>query len=254
MKYIIKKIVFFLLYSQICLGQNDAITGKFIEYKRTLANGEDGSLYTFDNKPFQPSIYLIFEPAKKTVVIINDGNASEQLYSIFKNGLSIKTPVFYKEKIDTLIANYSFERLENELILKEKVNNLNDKYYLKIYYLKQVDSIVKTEKAHIDTIYSKVDTLASFPGGITAFQKFVLENLEIPKDLRGKKYNEKVYVELTINKLGKIINCELKGYPKLEFAAESIKFIRKLPNWIPAKIGNQPVNSYFKFPISFTQN
>jgi protein TonB len=58
---------------------------------------------------------------------------------------------------------------------------------------------------------------------------------------------------MIIQKDGSISNVSvLRGAPDCpECDKEAVWVIKSMPNWVPAKVNGQPVNSYFNLPVRF---
>lgn len=93
-----------------------------------------------------------------------------------------------------------------------------------------------------DSIYSKVDVLPEFPGGMKALGKYVDgKNHYYPKEARENKIEGKVIVQFIINKDGTPTDFKVIqgiGYGCDEAAVEAFK---KMPKWKPATVNGQPV-------------
>jgi protein TonB len=93
-----------------------------------------------------------------------------------------------------------------------------------------------------DSIYSKVDVLPEFPGGMKALGKYVDgKNHHYPKKARENKVEGKVVVQFIINEDGTPSDFEIVqgiGYGCDEAAVEAFK---KMPQWKPATIDGKPV-------------
>jgi hypothetical protein len=96
-----------------------------------------------------------------------------------------------------------------------------------------------------ETIYEKVDTVASFPGGKQAWNKFVGNTLDAAVGLENgaKKGTYKVKVRFTVTKDGTLKNFEPVTKFKHGFEEEVIRMMKLSPKWIPAKKNGINVNS-----------
>lgn len=97
-------------------------------------------------------------------------------------------------------------------------------------------------------IPTKVDVEASFPGGLEAFRNRVINNF----DGSGIETDEvmKTTVTFIVERDGTISNLKANGKLK-EFNDEAIRTVKSIKGkWIPAKINNQAVRSYFTLPIT----
>ena len=93
-----------------------------------------------------------------------------------------------------------------------------------------------------DSIYSKVDVLPQFPGGMKALGKYVDgKNHHYPKEARENKIEGKVMIQFIINVDGTPSDFKVIkgiGYGCDEAAVEAFK---KMPKWKPATVNGQPV-------------
>jgi periplasmic protein TonB len=93
-----------------------------------------------------------------------------------------------------------------------------------------------------DSVYTKVDVLPEFPGGMKALGKYVDgKNHYYPEEARKNKIEGKVMVQFIINADGTPSDFKVTkgiGYGCDEAAVEAFK---KMPKWKPAQINGQPV-------------
>lgn len=104
-----------------------------------------------------------------------------------------------------------------------------------------------------EPVYDIVDEPANFPGGLGEMRKFLTTNLQYPKKAEELGIQGKCYLKLVIWKTGEIKDVKIKkGVSDCpECDQEAIRLVRLMPNWIPAKIKGEAVNSYFLLPMSF---
>jgi protein TonB len=88
-----------------------------------------------------------------------------------------------------------------------------------------------------------------FPGGPTAWSKFLSKNLKRPNadDVQGR-----VIINFIIEKDGRLTNLKIvrKLFPA--FDAEALRVMKLSPRWIPLKKDGKPIRSEFTIPINFT--
>lgn len=116
-----------------------------------------------------------------------------------------------------------------------------------------------------DSIYSVVEEMPEFKGGINALNKFLEEHITYPKDLESSQLKVKVFVRFVVDEKGKIKqakvirttcdktnkqNFQQNILPKLEL--EALQFINNLPPWNPGKHHGVPVKVWSTIPIVFT--
>lgn len=99
-----------------------------------------------------------------------------------------------------------------------------------------------SSKSNPDSIYSKVDVMPEFPGGMKSLGKYIDgKNHHYPKEARDNNIEGKVVVQFIINEDGtpgdfKVIDGI--GYGCDEAAVEAFK---KMPKWKPATVAGRPV-------------
>jgi protein TonB len=95
------------------------------------------------------------------------------------------------------------------------------------------------------TIYTAVDTVASFPGGRPAWVKFLEKNLNpavgVENGARVGTYNVKI--KFTVTKDGTLKDFVPVTKYKHGFEEEVIRVLKLSPKWIPAKKNGVNVNS-----------
>jgi protein TonB len=104
------------------------------------------------------------------------------------------------------------------------------------------------EKQENDTnkIFTKVDVEAAFEGGAEAWKRFLRKNLKAGEliDNGAKPGMYKVIVRFIVSKDGSISDVHCTEDPGFGSCEESIRVIKKTPNWVPALINGNKVNAY----------
>jgi len=109
-------------------------------------------------------------------------------------------------------------------------------------FSQSTDTISNTED---NTFYETVDTLASFPGGKPAWNKFVEKNLNPNAGVENgaKKGTYKVKIKFTVTRDGLLKDFEPVTKFKHGFEEEVIRLLKLSPKWVPAKKNGVTVNS-----------
>ncbi len=105
----------------------------------------------------------------------------------------------------------------------------------------------------VDIVVQKT-TKVKFPGGPKALLLYLKNNTNYPKEAEKQNISGKIYVQVTINEVGEIINpIILKSiHPLLD--KEALRVIREMPNWIPAKAKGVNISVVKTIPIGFHIN
>lgn len=112
--------------------------------------------------------------------------------------------------------------------------------------------VAKAQKANVDSVFGKVEVEASFPGGPSAWTKYITQNIEKNlDDFTSKDYGTCI-VRFIVDKHGKISDVMATTMKKSKLAKVTIKAIVKGPDWIPAQQNGKPVNAYRLQPITLS--
>jgi len=122
------------------------------------------------------------------------------------------------------------------------------KKYMMIAFAAAMMLVAGTAESSAQTanpIYSpeQVDQRAMFPGGQEGMMSFMMQNMKYPKEAEKDKAQGTVVVHFVIETDGSISNIKvpdsLKIHPALDAAA--VQFVKKMPNWKPAKLNGKAV-------------
>ncbi len=102
-------------------------------------------------------------------------------------------------------------------------------------------------------IFTVVQEMPEFPGGIAEMMKFIQKNIVYPPSAREAGISGKCFLRFVVNEDGKISNVEiLKGVPGCpECDKEAIRVVKSMPSWKPGKQNGKEVKVYFQLPINF---
>lgn len=112
------------------------------------------------------------------------------------------------------------------------------------------NSIVKKS---IDSISLRPDIEASFPGGVSAWRKYLERNLNgqagVDNGIPTGTYAIMVHFEVSID--GSISNVTAETNYGYGLEAEAVKIIRDGPKWLPAMRNGVAINAYRRQPVLF---
>lgn len=104
-----------------------------------------------------------------------------------------------------------------------------------------------------EDIYTVVEEMPDFPGGITERNKFIQSNIKFPDSAIKKQIMGKCFLKFTIAKDGAIKDITiLKGVTNCpECDEEAKRVISIMPRWKPGKQNGHLVSVYYNLPINF---
>lgn len=102
-----------------------------------------------------------------------------------------------------------------------------------------------------EEIFVAVEQPAAFPGGPSALNKWLSQNMRYPEAAQQNDIQGRVIVKFVVEKDGSVGHAEvLKGVDK-DLDREALSVVKKMPKWQPGKNNGVAVRSYFTLPVTF---
>lgn len=101
-----------------------------------------------------------------------------------------------------------------------------------------------------DYIYYVVEHRPQFPGGEMALLKYVAEHLQLPScfELSTPK---RVVLQFVVTKTGEVGHIEVIKSEGEILDSAVVSAVKKLPKFVPGKMGDKPVNTWYTLPVQF---
>jgi TonB family protein len=103
-----------------------------------------------------------------------------------------------------------------------------------------------------EPVYTIVEEMPEFPGGIRACYKYISEQVKYPELARELAIGGKVFLKFMLDEQGDIVSCDVvksSGFQPLD--EEAMRVVRSMPRWSPGKQNGRSVKVYFNLPIIF---
>ncbi len=121
-------------------------------------------------------------------------------------------------------------------------------FILSLFYFQPVNA---QEIAKRDSVYTNVDVLPEFPGGLDQFKNFMMNEIVYPPAAKKEGIQGKVYVSFTVNKNGAVTDAKIvKGVHEL-LDKEALRVVETMPEWTPGKHKGEIVNVRYTVPVNF---
>jgi len=101
------------------------------------------------------------------------------------------------------------------------------------------------------TVFSVVENLPEFPGGMEALFKHIQEKISYPDSARLLGIQGTVYVSFVVKKSGTVDNAYILRGIGGGCDEEALKVVKSMPDWIPGEQKGKPVNVQMALPIKF---
>ena len=102
-----------------------------------------------------------------------------------------------------------------------------------------------------DTVYTRPEVLATYPGGEKAWKKYVKRNLKYPRKAWWDEIESDMTVKVIIEKNGRISDAYHMNISNYGFEREAVRLVKKSGKWLPAKHKGMPVKSEGELTIQF---
>lgn len=121
------------------------------------------------------------------------------------------------------------------------------KEYIPYVPVEEDDEIVGEE-----TVFVVVETMPSFPGGMSELMLFLKENIKYPQLARDSGVQGRVFVTFVVEKDGSVTDVRILRGIGCGCDEEAIHVVESMPKWIPGRQRNVAVRVRFNLPIKFT--
>lgn len=110
----------------------------------------------------------------------------------------------------------------------------------------------KKDEEDYDKTFTKVEIESSYPGGPSAWMRYLNKTFRYPEDAQSNEIQGTVVVQFIVDKEGNVSDVEAVSGPSSGgLREEAIRVIKKSGKWEPAVQNGRKVKSYKKQPITF---
>ncbi len=102
-----------------------------------------------------------------------------------------------------------------------------------------------------DGVYSKVEIMPEYPGGVTALRTDIASEVKYPEDAKKKGIQGKVFVTFVVNENGKAEDAKIARGVDSTLDEEALRVINRLKTWEPGKEKGKAVKVQYTVPINF---
>ncbi|MGF7075212.1 TonB family protein [Mucilaginibacter sp. R-33] len=100
-------------------------------------------------------------------------------------------------------------------------------------------------------VYTSVERVPEFPGGLEAFGKFLATNIKYPAAAREKKIQGRVIITFVVERDGSLSNQRVVRGITGDLDDEALRVMKLSPQWKPGMQGNRTVRVQYSVPINF---
>lgn len=110
---------------------------------------------------------------------------------------------------------------------------------------------VEEEEIEEEEIFTIVEKMPEFPGGIEALFAYLSKNIKYPAMAKDANIQGKVYITFIVNPKGEIEGVKVLRGIGGGCDEEAVRVVKKMPNWIPGKQRGRPVKVQYNLPVNF---
>lgn len=111
--------------------------------------------------------------------------------------------------------------------------------------------IVEDRKSINSNVFTSVEQMPQFPGGDVELMKWISNHIQYPETAKAETLMGRVVVKFVVTKTGKVGDVEIVRSKHPDLDREAIRVVKSLPDFIPGKMGGQPVDVWFTVPVNF---
>jgi protein TonB len=110
------------------------------------------------------------------------------------------------------------------------------------------------QEEEVEEIFTIVEEMPSFPGGVYAFHEYLRKNLHYSPSARKMGVEGKVFVQFVVDKKGNISEVEAIRGIGAGLDEEAVRVVKNSPAWNPGKQRGNAVKTRVVIPINFALN
>ena len=112
---------------------------------------------------------------------------------------------------------------------------------------------VEVEEEEVDEqeIFTVVEEMPSFPGGMGECMKFLAKNIKYPTVAQENGVQGRVIVQFVINRDGSIVDAKVVRGVDPYLDKEALRVIKMMPKWSPGKQRGKEVRVKYTLPVMF---
>jgi len=121
-------------------------------------------------------------------------------------------------------------------------------------FIRDTIPVASSDRKIEEKVYAKVETEASFQGGLEGWRHFLESNLNpnVPVRKKAPVGLYQVMAQFIVDKEGRISDMKALTNHGFGMEQEVIRVLKRSPRWLPAVQDGRKVKAYRKQPISFS--
>jgi protein TonB len=186
-------------------------------------------------------------PAEKAINIVTQNTTFEPLAEVPQTEQPPPPPV-------AVVTQPRIVEVPNEEEIKEDIKvqfdiDVTDRTVMQEFTITETVPVIEEEEA--DKIFLVVEQTAAPKGGMSAFYKYVAENIKYPAQARRMRIEGKVFVEFVVDRDGTLTQITVVKGIGAGCDEEAVRIMQGAPPWEPGRQRGRPVRQRMVLPIYF---
>jgi TonB family protein len=167
-----------------------------------------------------------------------------------------KTIRFFNKKTEWIFLKPAVVEADNKIndqdrlpAVKKAVNNSSGKDINKIVAFADITDTVPDKN---NKVFTSVEQVPEFPGGLTEFYNFLSKTIRYPNESRKRGIQGRVIIKFIVEKDGELTNFKIARGVEKEIDQEALRALKLSPKWKPGIQNGKTVRVAYAVPISFT--
>ena len=110
----------------------------------------------------------------------------------------------------------------------------------------------KMEAVQGNDVFSIVENMPEFPGGIDGMMNYFRDNIKYPAEAKETGASGKVFINFIVDTDGKITNAKVIRGVNEQLNAEALRVVNAMPVWKPGTQRGKAVKVSYSIPINFS--
>ena len=113
--------------------------------------------------------------------------------------------------------------------------------------------VIPAVEENEDIVFTVVETMPEFPGGVQALARYIAENIKYPTIAQENGIQGRAMCQFIVERDGSISGVEIvRSAGDKSLDKEALRLIKSMPKWNPGRQKGYPVRVKYTVPVNFT--
>ena len=110
---------------------------------------------------------------------------------------------------------------------------------------------VEEEEIEEAEIFTVVEEMPEFPGGMAKLAEYLAKNIKYPQLARESGIQGRVFINFVVENDGSVTNVKVMRSLGGGCDEEAVRVVKSMPKWKPGKQRGKPVRVSYNLPVNF---